>query len=732
MLKFSNRILKIIAAFCGLFTVLTIISTIISGINGYFSYLSGGSIYKYIWVYSTIILGGISISLGLILIFKLVDKLSNKYLNISAVILIALFGAGCFTVIALFPTVPMTDSFYLNDTAISLAKGDITQLDGSGVYFERYSNNNMMVYLLFLIYKVSMLLGLTDMLTVGRIANASMLLTAQILFFLGVKKVTNKKTTGVKYLVVSLLYPTIMLMSSWVYTATFCIPFIAGVIFFGACAFRTDSKVKMAVFASLSGLLTGIGYFLRPIVLIVGIAYFICLVLWVLKDKKRLIKSALIMGCGVILLATSFGVCKLIDHHYYTGSKMQFPISHWVAMGLQGNGKYNDEMVRRTYKIGSTEKAHQQSMKTIKDTLKDYSVKGLVSHQVLKHFTMWGDGTQLYNIRISGCNYACNISSYFVGYKNEYLNTYCQMFWLAIQILVMVYVVTFIKNKQNKLTVVFALALIGAYIFYAIWEVKPVYAVPFLPLFMAVAVLGGESIQNKFGVKKPSKNLVSGIAVSIVAILTVANILLGFHYLTQNKASCEKPVLTVTSTHNDYLKKTVKKNRPIVQYFYAEKEFNTLQVKIGFRSKQYKNCKYTMTLYDSKDGVLAKKSFDGIKKKARKQFAKLKLKKSYIPQGKEQFKLVIDGKGDNDNLSFGYSDGINIDTIEGDFLVKGKVHQGDLWLCVSQRMYKSFMSVPSFVVMTVVLVALEIIIFVFTFKNSKRKSIAKLFAFYEK
>ncbi|MBQ9674273.1 MAG: hypothetical protein IJV39_06580 [Ruminococcus sp.] len=263
MIKTSNTIAKIFAAILSLFTVMTISLASTYGINGkVFSLRGDAPAEKYFWVYSIIILGGISIALGLLLIFRFIEKISDKKLKIFAAVLIGLFGLGCFTVIYLFPTIPMTDSFYVHDTAISLAKGDISQIDGSTNYFRKYSNNNMMVYMLALIYKAANSLGISDLLTVGRVVNVLALFSTELLFYFGIKKLTGKRTTAVKYLVISIIYPTMMFMASWVYTATFSMPLIGGLVYLSACILNTDSKLKIGIYSSICGFIIAVGYFL--------------------------------------------------------------------------------------------------------------------------------------------------------------------------------------------------------------------------------------------------------------------------------------------------------------------------------------------------------------------------------------------------------------------------------------------------------------------------------------
>lgn len=725
MTKTSNVIFKIFAVILGIFTALTISLSSTYGINGNVFRLDRHSEpAKYFWVYSIIILGGITLALGMLLLFKVINGFSKNQLRITAVVLIVLFCTGCFAVIFLFPTIPMTDAFYVHDTAISFAKGDITQIDGTSNYYRKYSNNNMMVYLLAVIYGAAHKLGITDLLTVGRCANALAITGCELCFYFGIKKLTGRLTTAVKFLLVSTLYPTMMLMSSWVYTATFSMPLIGSIVLLSAYLVKTKSKPVTVILSAVCGLIVAVGYFLRPIVVIIGIAYAVCLALWAVRDKKRLARSAAAVISALVFFIGGFAVCKAIDKKFYTGSDRNFPLSHWVAMGLLGDGTYNQQLVDMAQASATTEEANKKAWKSIEKTLDRYTAGDLLYHQYVKHGTIWADGTQLFNQRIAGPSVAKEIDNFTWGYKNAYLCAYCQMMWLALQLLIMVYAISFFMKKQSNYSLGIAVSLLGAYAFYMLWEVKPAYATPFVPLFITAAVSGGEYAQALLPIKKPRAAAVSRIICTAFLGIKIFALILGGIYTTIVVNDYTTPSFDVTSTHNEYMDALAKTHSTVTQYFSTDKPFNRIRIKIQPQINAHTYCEYEMHLTNSKGNTLCKTTADPPAYKSRRdvdKFITMWLEEIYRPNGHEVFKLSINCIGNGDTMRFGYSSGENIDTVPGDFTVNGISTKGDLWMKVDRIDRKPYMTLTTYIILSFITLSLDILIYLCIIKVLPRK-----------
>ncbi|MGN1132814.1 MAG: hypothetical protein ACI4RL_07875, partial [Ruminococcus sp.] len=226
MIKFTNGISKVLAVIFGVLTCVTISCAFVlySPAGNYLTVSTNDGVQLFL-IYSMNISGGILIAFGIVAMFRLMSKLSRKGLVIASVVLFALFAGELLFVLLNYTTIPISDSFYVNDYAISMANGSRDVIDGSTRYFGKYANNNPMLILLYFIYSVANFFGVNDLVAVGRCVNAVAIMGAQVLFFFALKKLTGKLTTAVKFLLLSLLYPPVVLLVPWVYTVSFCLPF---------------------------------------------------------------------------------------------------------------------------------------------------------------------------------------------------------------------------------------------------------------------------------------------------------------------------------------------------------------------------------------------------------------------------------------------------------------------------------------------------------------------------
>ncbi|MGN0477784.1 MAG: hypothetical protein ACI4HM_10670 [Ruminococcus sp.] len=618
MIKITNGILKVLAVIFGLLTGVTILCSVMmySYSGNYFCDINNNGL-KSLLVYSINICGGILIAFGFLAMFRIISKLSQRRLIIASVVLFALIGGVLLFVLLNYDTIPMTDSFYVNDYAMGMAKGKYDVIDGSTKYFSKYSNNNPMVILLYFLYYIADFFGVTDLIAFGRCVNAVAIMGAQVLFFFAIKKLTGKLATSVKFLLLSLLYPPVLFLVPWVYTISLCLPFMGGILLSGANLYRLKNKFSVIINSAVVGVLTVLGYNIRPVVMILSIAFFICLVLWTFKSKERLKKTITILIVGIVFAGGTFACCSAINNHYYTGSDRNFPMIHWVAMGLTSDGTFDGSLVHQNEHLATKEKIKENCNKYIEKAIKSYTPKTFIKHMYSKHKCIWGDGSMAFDSRIKGVRSYAYGSRYTIGEKSDLLFIYCQMLWIALNILTLIFVIGFVANKQRKFNFVILLTMLGAYGFYMIWEVKPAYATPFIFLVTAMAVLGGESIENYFALSSEKKKCVGRLAYSTVAIFSIILMFIANPFFTEKVEYGKTSVIDVTSTHNKYIRATARKNKTISQEFYSDSRFNRISIYYKYNNKVTpvgREPVYQLKLFDQNEKLLGKGKIDFNKK----------------------------------------------------------------------------------------------------------------------
>ena len=633
------------------------------------------------WLFTSTAVGGVIITCTILGLFRLVNKLSKKGLLIFTIALFVIYGISTVAITYLFPTIPMTDSFYVHDQAVGMAHGTKDIINGNSAYFRKYSNNNPLIILLYFIYKIAYSLGITDLLQVGRLFNASCITGSLVLFYFAIQKLSKRETTGAKFVLLNLLFVPIIFMTSWVYTATICLPFICGIMLCGANLIKNQSKKSIIINSAIIGVLSIVGYNIRPIVLILSIAGFICLVLWTVKDKKRLMKSALMVGICAVFALGSFVTTKALNNHYYTGSNGNFPLTHWVAMGLTKNGMYDTQLVKENMRLSNTDEMKANVNKHIKERLSNYNASSFINHLYIKNGNIWAIGSLEYQSRLLGsAEKYTPLSKWLYGSKSDFMCLYTQMLWLSLHILTLIYIIRFIFNKESKYGLLQILTLLGGYGFYMIWEVKTAYAVPFVFFIIGMATLGGESIENAFAMSK-------------------------------------------AKVKNCLIKKIATRKRTVTQEFYTKEKFNRVYLNVTCRKNlSVSNSKYKITLKNGKNKTIATKLVDSKDYANRVSDIKLKLPKKYTPSGKEKFKITVKGiSGTVEAFNFGYSHGDDIDPIRGNLRTNGKLVKGDLRLTVSEIHKGSLLSPKRYCAFCVGIVLIEVITAFLYFGFSKKK-----------
>lgn len=712
MKKFSNYLSKVFAILMGILICITISGIIISypEYGNYFSSTNQNGKELFL-LFTSIAVGGVIITCTILGLFRLINKLSKKGLLIFTIALFVIYGISTVAITYLFPTIPMTDSFYVHDQAVGMAHGTKDIINGNSAYFRKYSNNNPLIILLYFIYKIACSLGITDLIQVGRLFNASCITGSLVLFYFAIQKLSKRETTGAKFVLLNLLFVPMIFMTSWVYTATICLPFIGGIMLCGANLIKNQSKKSIIINSAIIGVLSIVGYNIRPVVLILTIAGFICLFLWTVKDKKLLMKSAIMVGICAVFALGSFVTTKALNNHYYTGSNGNFPLTHWVAMGLTENGMYDPQLVQENMRLSNTDEMKANVNKHIKERLSNYNAGSFISHLYIKNGNIWAIGSLEYQLRLAGSEKYTPLSKWLYGSKSDFMSLYTQMLWLSLHILTLIYIIRFIFNKESKYGLLQILTLLGSYGFYMIWEVKSAYAVPFVPFIIGMATLGGESIENAFAMSKAKVKNTVRISYSAVAIFSIVLMFMGAPYFTDNIKEVNDNKLQINSTHNAFIDDVIKNNKPVSQEFYTKETFNKVYLTISYRgSEKTVRSKYLITVKNSKNNIVAEKSVDNKNLKKGASGISLVLPEKYIPNNEEKFTITIKGiSGKYDSIRFWYSCGYNIDPIKGNFTINNQKVKGDLRIATEEIAITSLTNNTSYIILCAVIIIIEIL-----------------------
>ena len=307
---------------------------------------------------------------------------------------------------------------------------------------------------------------------------------------------------------------------------------------------RRAQWIKLIALSVLAGLACSLGFLLRATNAIVAIATVICMLICIIrridlhhevpredenyqnsfadKRKKRKkeigreerktagaprwgITQSIVARCAAaclvaaIVAAASYSIIHSSCMEYFAAvSDGNYPITHWLMMGSHGDGMYNTEDDRFTFSLETAKEKQEATWSQTVANYKEAGMAGTLKLFVKKMIINWSDGYFAMDLRLQQSMKYSPVYSYIAGNHNDAFHLYCQGYWLAIGVLVIVACIRLLSAKSvPMLPFLLVLTLFGAMAFYLFWEVKPAYALPFLYVFYLLAVCGQEGAAGR-------------------------------------------------------------------------------------------------------------------------------------------------------------------------------------------------------------------------------------------
>lgn len=378
--------------------------------------------------------------------------------------------------------------------ADSVYKAAIAPITGEQLpdnYFATYPNNIFLFLILKVFYKVIFAItGSTDIIYVV-LLNAVVTFIAIIFMYLTAVKLWGPHI-GLFTGIVCLFFAPFYVYVAYYYTDTFSLPFIIIPIYLYLCAVNSKKIIPKYILFITAGILLTLGFKLKATIAIVLIA--IIIHLFLSQKVLTALKYTGVMAASCIIIFFSYNamVNQLNVVSEEEAYAQQIPYSHWIMMGLSGEGGFNANDVLYTQSFPNIDEKKAATASEIKKRISDYGFTGLINHLTNKavHNT-WGDGT--YFIFKEGQTHPETDSKLwdFVLKTGKYYNIfyyYCQGFHLAVLTLLMISLLIGIKKGIVNGTLLFKLAVYGLFLFLLIWETRSRYVYGFTPLLLLIAV----------------------------------------------------------------------------------------------------------------------------------------------------------------------------------------------------------------------------------------------------
>ena len=556
-----------------------------------------------------LILFSVALMLFIFAIFKLINKCNDKKLTIITIAIFAVIVIGQAFFAFKFDFHFITDSFMVNDQALAIAKGFHNYIDTNNSYFYYISNNNFIVLFLAVIYKILVAFGITDYVSVLSFFNAILIDVSIFLIYKTIRLCFNK-TVATKYMVLSLLNPMNYFIIYWVYTATFSMPLTAAVVYLSVSIWKSrgNNDIKNYIKIGLIALIAVVGFFMRPTVLIPLIAAALCFILFIKIRKKNFKQVGISVLVFIVVGVISYASINKVVYSFVPDKSGYFPITHYIVLGLSNDGKYSDDIVRDTIKYKTNEERRNYHIKQIQKILKERGFTGITKLYLNKAEATWTEDSGAYVGLTKAVENEGTLYNHVFGDKCDYVSVYCQIFRILTLLFAAIMALFQLIRKKYDINILISVTILGAIVFYMIWEAKAVYSVPFIPILLMMTCFGMENtstLANK-------RHAISKITViPILCIIEIATLIFGFTYFydfaQKDVNSYDMAMFSYGSNWQYYLKDAASKNKIVKQDFYTKTHFNTLEFKAKPLSKQ--NSQYQITL-QSNGKVLFEKVVD--------------------------------------------------------------------------------------------------------------------------
>ncbi|MDL2293482.1 glycosyltransferase family 39 protein [Ruminococcaceae bacterium OttesenSCG-928-D13] len=299
------------------------------------------------------------------------------------------------------------------------------------------------------------------------------------------------------------------------YSDTFSMPFVMGILYFYTRWSLSVRRPERAVCAVACGLLTGVGFLLKPHVAVMAVAFGLIQVLY---QKRAEIKGELIFFGLLIAVAFAVYVGFQCFAQYQELVPIlpnrAFPMEHYINTGLSSDpefgahgafGGYSSENVAAVQNLSSTQEMRAVSLSMIKERLGRMGFGGYLAFLFNKLRWITSEGYFYWGLESGFADFTSrepNVFTQFFYRGGDYLDLYLyvsQGVWVVVLLFVTVAAWLAVTRKTDRYTFIIECAVFGLLCFLLIFEGRARYLISYLPCFSLLAAVGFVQLRQKYG-----------------------------------------------------------------------------------------------------------------------------------------------------------------------------------------------------------------------------------------
>lgn len=396
-----------------------------------------------------------------------------------------------------------------------LAEGNIKKLNNE--YYSRCPNNVFLTCIFSLAYKAANFIHISDGYYILLVVQSCMFAWAGY-FIYRVADMFFQEEKRQYSLLVWLMYMLLAGLSPWI-----VIPYSDSVALFmvSICVFlffKMQQGRHPYIFLFLLILFGVMGYYIKPQIFILIIAFFIILIIDNIKKVPAHL-AVYMKKTGIVILAVviALGVTGAVKARsgFNLEKEAELGITHFFMMGWhkETRGVYYRPDVDYSISFPTRKERAKANIRVIKERMQDFGAKGIMEFICEKNLLNYNDGTFAWGVEgnfyksIDDTGYKPMrkvLSEYYYngGKNHAWFEEVMQILWMGT-----IFLNIFAgSQKRDRRITVLMLAILGLTLFETLFEARARYLFAYAPVYIFLAVVGLSRIEIFFSkLKNKSK-----------------------------------------------------------------------------------------------------------------------------------------------------------------------------------------------------------------------------------
>ena len=424
-----------------------------------------------------------------------------------AVVCVAIFAVQFVVSKQMAQTVLYDYEKVLNGAMIWATKGDVAEFDIYRQYLRHYPHQLGIFLIQQFIFKLSLAIGFNDLFIAACVAGQIMMCIMTVTSFMYLDE-NYSGHRALFYLLLTAMYFPVYFQSNVAYTDTYSIWGIPCILLFASRALKAEKATPRIIYSVLAGALTATAIQVKTTAAIVVVALVIQAVVKGCGKKDMAVFA--VMLAGLVAVNGMFGLWEntVIDEE---DIKESTPVTHWIMMGLQGDGTYSayDEW-SITFAVPAEERV-ARNLEVIKERLEKMGPDGYMQLLYRKTCRTFGSGdAELYYTYLYSENATPTNTVYEIVYHD---GRFFPVFRIGAQAVYLLTIVLGVLGGALMLTkkddsvseFVPHISLIGFWMFMMLWESNHRQLINQWSLFFMVAAIGLYNIWQVLPGRKGNK-----------------------------------------------------------------------------------------------------------------------------------------------------------------------------------------------------------------------------------